>query len=121
MATFSIALVAACFLCMGLYGLAAPARLIAPFGVALHTPEARSEVRAVYGGFGIAIALLLALALGESELRAGVLWTTAAALLGMAFGRAVARVLGDKPTHFYPGWFYFWLELFAAALLIAAR
>ncbi|MET0286594.1 MAG: DUF4345 family protein [Polyangiales bacterium] len=121
MATLSIALVAACFLGMGVYGLVAPARLIAPFGVRLDSPEARSEVRAVYGGFGIAIALLLALALRESELRAGVLCSVAAALLGMASGRLVARGLGDKPARFYPGWFYFWLELFAAALLLAAR
>lgn len=121
MASLSIGLVALCFLGMGLYGLAAPSRLIAPFGVALPTPEARAEVRAVYGGFGIAVALLLALAaLNVGPLRAGVLWATAGALLGMAFGRAVSGLFGDRPARFYPGWLYFWLELCAAGLLIAS-
>ncbi|WP_342217371.1 DUF4345 family protein [Nocardia flavorosea] len=40
---------------MGLYALAAPARLVRPFGIAVGTTPGRSEVRAVYGGFGLAV------------------------------------------------------------------
>ena len=47
---------------MGVYALAAPAALIRPFGVTPETPTSRSEIRAVYGGFGLAIAAVLAYA-----------------------------------------------------------
>jgi hypothetical protein len=34
----------------------------------------------------------------------------------MAFGRLVARVQ-DRPSRFYPIWFYFWVETIVGALL----
>jgi hypothetical protein len=42
--------------------------------------------------------------------------TVGAALAGMAFGRLAAAVLGDR-TAFYPNWFYFLVEVAAAAAL----
>jgi hypothetical protein len=36
----------------------------------------------------------------------------------MAFGRLVAAVFGDR-TAFYPNWFYFPVEIIAAAALFA--
>lgn len=51
-----IAVVGLFFLGMGLYGLAAPRALARPFAIAVETPAARAEVRAVYGGFGVAVA-----------------------------------------------------------------
>jgi hypothetical protein len=120
MATVLIALVAVFFLGMGLFGLVAPAALIQPFGIALTGPEARTEVRAVYGGFGVAIGALLGFAAaGAPALRPGAVLAVAAALGGMAFGRLVARAV-DRPTHFYPSWFYFWVEVVAAGLLVVA-
>jgi hypothetical protein len=41
---------------MGTYALAAPAAIIRPFGTTLGGAASRSEIRAVYGGFGLAIA-----------------------------------------------------------------
>jgi hypothetical protein len=41
----------------------------------------------------------------------------AAALLGMAFGRLVARAF-ERPTAFYPSWFYFWIETLGGGLLL---
>lgn len=112
--------VAAFFLGMGLFGLAAPSKLIAPFGIDLDTATARTEVRAVYGGFGLAIGVLLALAAFDvGGLQRGVAITVAVALAGMAFGRLVAR-LRERPGRFYPSWFYFWVELVGAALLVTA-
>jgi hypothetical protein len=62
-------------------------------------------VRAVYGGFGLAIAgVLVFAAIADGDLRKGILITVGAALAGMAFGRLAAAVLGD-PTAFYPNWF----------------
>ena len=100
---------------MGLYALAAPARLVGPFDITLGSAAARAEVRAAYGGFGLAIAAVLVVALATSDLRTGILTTVAAALAGMAFGRLVSAL--DSRTSFYPNWFYFLVEAVAAAAL----
>src|SRR5690606_15566269 len=89
-----IVVVAVLFLGIGLYGPVAPAALVRPFGVAADTAEARTEIRAVYGGFGVAVAgLLIAAAADAGGIRTGVAVTVAAALLGMASGRLVARMV----------------------------
>ncbi|MFB1296469.1 DUF4345 domain-containing protein [Mycobacterium sp. pW049] len=102
---------------MGIYAFAAPGRLVAPFGVTLGSATARSEVRAVYGGFGLAVAVVLLLALADPTLRRGIVVTVAAALAGMASGRLMSAVDGRTP--FYPNWFYFLVETAAAAALFA--
>ena len=116
--TVVIVLAAVFFAGMGIVALARPAALIRPFGITLPSPESRAEVRAVYGGFGLAIAGMLALALTGHPAREGILITVAAALGGMAFGRLVSGVV-DRPTAFYPNWFYFLVESVAAAALLA--
>lgn len=111
--------VAILFAAMGLYALAVPAKLTAPFGITVTTAAGRSEVRAVYGGFGLAIAGALGwAALDTGELGRGVVPAVAVALGGMAAGRVISRVL-DSSVAFYPVWFYFWVETVAAAALIA--
>jgi hypothetical protein len=114
-----IGIIAVFFLGMGVYALAAPAALVRPFGITLREDASRSEVRAVYGGFGLAIAAVLAYAAAaDGGLRTGILITVAAALAGMAVGRVAAAILGDR-TAFYPNWFYFSVEAVAAAVLFA--
>jgi hypothetical protein len=97
-ATAVIVCVGVFFLGMGVYGLAAPAALARPFRMKIDSPESRSEVRAVYGGFGVAVS---------------------GALAGMALGRLVSRVL-DTSTSFYPVWFYFCVEVVGAGVLFLA-
>jgi Domain of unknown function (DUF4345) len=112
----AVTVIAAVFFAgMGVYALAAPARLVGPFDITLGSAAARAEVRAVYGGFGLAIAAVLAVALATPDLRTGILTTVAAALAGMAFGRMVSA--WDGRTGFYPNWFYFLVEAVAAAAL----
>ena len=119
MAVTVIGVIAVFFLGMGIYALAAPAALVRPFGITLGESASRSEVRAVYGGFGLAIAgVLVFAAIADGDLRRGILITVGAALAGMAFGRLVAAVLGDR-TAFYPNWFYCLVEAVAAAALFA--
>ncbi|NVN52503.1 DUF4345 domain-containing protein [Mycolicibacterium hippocampi] len=119
MVTAVIVITAVFFAGMGIYGLVVPDRLVAPFDITLGSAAARSEVRAVYGGFGLAIAAVLTLAVARPELRSGILVTVAAALAGMAFGRLVSAA--DGRARFYPSWFYFVVESgVAAALFIAA-
>ncbi len=115
---FAVTILAAVlFAGMGVYALATPARLVAPFDVTLGSATSRAEVRAVYGGFGLAIAAILMVALASPELRTGILLTVAAALAGMAFGRVVSAL--DGRTSFYPNWFYFLAESVTAAALFA--
>lgn len=117
MTTLVLVVMAVFFAGMGLYGLAAPGALIRPFGVTLPSATARTEVRAVYGGFGVAIAAVLAYAVADDALRGGIALTVAAALLGMAFGRLVARAV-ERPEGWYPSWFYFGVELLGGAVLL---
>jgi hypothetical protein len=117
-----IALAAVFFLGMGVYALAAPARMIEVFGIQLPERESRSEVRAVYGGFGLAIAGALAFAaISAGPMRTGIVVTVGLALAGMAFGRLVSAVI-EGGTPFYPNWFYFVVEaVIAGALLVTAQ
>ncbi|MCH9728854.1 MAG: DUF4345 domain-containing protein [Actinomycetia bacterium] len=110
-------LAALLFVGMGVYGLVAPRQLVAPFDISLGSVTSRAEVRAVYGGFGVAIAAILMVSLTSPELRTGILLTVAAALAGMAFGRVVSAL--DGRTSFYPNWFYFLAESVTAAALFA--
>lgn len=118
MATVVIVVVGVFFLGMGGYALAAPEALVRPFRLVADSPESRSEVRAVYGGFGVAVAAVLGVAAFDSALRSGVVVTVGAALAGMAAGRLVSR-LCDRGTAFYPIWFYWCVEAVAAGLLFS--
>jgi uncharacterized protein DUF4345 len=114
-----IAVVGVFFAGMGVYALAAPVTLVRPFGITLGESASRAEVRAVYGGFGLAIAGVLAYAaVAGGDVRTGILITVGAALAGMAIGRLASAALGDR-TAFYPNWFYFLVEAVAAAVLFA--
>jgi hypothetical protein len=115
-----IGVIAVFFLGMGIYALAAPAAVVRPFGITLGESASRSEVRAVYGGFGLAIAgVLVFAAVADGDVRKGILITVGAALAGMACGRLVAAALGDRMP-FYPNWFYCLVEAVAAGALFAA-
>ena len=109
-----VGIAAVFFAGMGVYALAAPQALVAPFRIELAAGAARTEVRAVYGGFGIGIATV------DPTAHGGVLLAVAVALYGMAGGRLVGRVF-DRPDAFYPVWFYFWVEAIAATALLIAR
>ena len=80
--------VSASFAAMGGIALVDPPRITRYFGISVLTSDMRNEIRAVYGGFGVAIAVML-IATSGTELAVGVRYTIAAALLGMAAGRAI--------------------------------
>ncbi|HTQ18337.1 DUF4345 family protein [Mycobacterium sp.] len=119
MATIVIAIMAVFFFGMGVVALAAPAAMLRPFAITLAEAQSRSEVRAGYGGYGLAMAAILAIAAVDSGFhRSGIMITVGAALAGMAFGRLASAVV-DKRTSFYPNWFYFLVETIGAAVLLA--
>lgn len=84
------------FAAMGAALLWQPEYLSRLTNVELTTVESRNEVRAVYGGFGIAMALALIIALVWSPLSPGICITIALALMGMAAGRGYSWYL--EPT-----------------------
>jgi hypothetical protein len=113
--------VAVFFAGMGLAALVRPAFIWAPFGVEPTTPDSRSEVRAVYGGFGLAIAALLVLTDDSAaDLRDGVLIAVAVSLVGMAAGRVVSALVEPRTLLRSPG-FFLLVEVGLAALTLAAR
>ena len=115
-----ILLVAFGFGAMSLAALARPADVLGQFGVAVETADGRNEVRAVYGGFGLAMAGLLAVsALGDPEIAEGLIVAVAFALIGMAAGRLLSAVR-ERPTGLYPVWTYFAIEVVSAAALLIA-
>ena len=92
-----VIIVAISFAGMGAAALVRPAVIWAPFGVAPTTPAARNEIRAVYGGFGIAVAIVLVVADNASAgFRDGALVATAVALAGMAAGRIAGFVVEPR-------------------------
>lgn len=106
------------FLAMGAYALAAPARVLAIFGVQVATVDGRNEVRAVYGGFGLAIAAVLLAALARPTLRDGILVAVGAALAGMAGGRLVAAAIDGSPSRI--PWLFMVIEAVAGVGLFMA-
>jgi hypothetical protein len=106
------------FVVMGIGALVSPQRVSRQFDIPTLTAAGRNEVRAVYGGFGLAMAAGLAAALALPGLRVGVCLTVAAALAGMAGGRLVSagidRTLGRLPA------LYLVLEAVMAAALVYA-
>ena len=103
---------------MGLFAFAWPERVVGFFGTPNLTVDGRNEVRAVYGGFGVAVAALLFGALAAPELARGIEITVAIALLGMAFGRIVSRVI-DGGAGRYP-WLFLGVEIALAVCLLGA-
>ncbi len=102
-----------------LIGLAMPQRVGATFDQPRPSAAGRNEIRAVYGGFGVAIAVLLAAVPSSPRLAPGALLAVAVALAGMAAGRLVSAAV-ERPETFYPSWFYFALESTMAVVLLAA-
>lgn len=118
MSDAAVLLAALAFAAMGVVAIAVPTRVTRQFNMPDLNAVGRSEVRAAYGGFGIAIAAALVAALLHPDLREGVCLTVAAALLGMVVGRiasaAVDRAIGRFPLT------YLVIEAAGAALLVYA-
>lgn len=120
MLTVLVYVVAAFFAGMGVYALATPAGVLGNFEVDVRSPEGRNEVRAVYGGFGLAVAAVLVVGAGASaSVREGVLLAIGVAVGGMAAGRLAGAAL-ERPRGLYPVWFWLGAEVVMAAVLLAA-
>jgi len=103
------------YLALGIAALVRPATLLGDFGLPAPSLDARNEVRAVYGGFPIAVAVLVMWSLTGAAQASGILLALAVASLGMALGRlvsaAIDRSIGRLPALFIG------IELALAAML----
>lgn len=117
LATVAPALAGLFYLALGLAALARPATLLAGFGLVAEGIDARNEVRAVYGGFPLAVAGLVVWSLSGTPHAVGILLALAVASLGMALGRLVSALV-DRRIGRLPAWFI-GVEV-ALALLLAA-
>jgi hypothetical protein len=109
------------FLGMGLTALARPAHVGSRFGTEVETLDGRNEVRSVYGGSGIAAAVLLAWAVFTDG--RGELWipsVIAVLCFGLAVGRLVSLV-ADRTRGSGVVWRYGGLELAIAVSLFASH
>ena len=111
--------VAVAFALMGIGALVRPTVVTRQFGIPALTVEGRSEVRAVYGGFGLAVAAMLVVAITTPDLRAGIAITVAVALFGMAVGRVVSAVIDRSLSKVVV--LYLVIEIVAGVLLVLAR
>ncbi len=100
-------------LTVGWVGLTAPQDLMDPLGIALSSPDARSEIRAAYGGMHLAIGLLLLYAAARPGSRTAGLWLVLCFMGGLTVGRLVSLVVDGVPGGFV-------LRLLAAEALAAA-
>ena len=112
---YAICILAVSFAIMGIGALLKPELVTTQFGISILSSAGRNEVRAVYGGFGIFMACALAVATIRPEMRSGICFTVAAALLGMAAGRLLSAFVDRK----FDNWpkFYCALEIILAAMI----
>ncbi|OYY90803.1 MAG: hypothetical protein B7Y45_06350 [Sphingomonas sp. 28-66-16] len=93
MLLIALVITACGFLFMGVAALAMPKRVTGQFGISTLDADGRNEVRAVYGGFGIAISAALTTALWVPSWRGPSAVAVAIALGGMASGRIFSAML----------------------------
>lgn len=86
-AKLGVGLTALIYLGLGLGLLAMPAELIAGVGIDAATPEARAEIRAMYGGLELGIGAWLLISLRHAERLGPALLFVALSLGGLGAGR----------------------------------
>jgi len=106
------------FIFMGIGSFFLPERVTAQFGIPALSTAGKNEVRAVYGGFGVLMGIMLIIALDVPHLRQGICLTVAAALAGMALGRILSSIF-DRHIDGFP-LFYMCLEAVLASVIFLA-
>ena len=105
------------FALMGIAAILKPRMVFAFFDTPAANPNIRNEIRAVYGGFGLAVAGILYWGAIEPTLSQGIYLTVAVSLIGMAAGRFISLIWerpGKWPVVFFA------VEIALALALISA-
>ena len=96
-ATALLVISALVFSSIGVYFLAMPDRAAASIGMKLTDDNARTDVRATYGGMVLGIALVFGLSAVKSTMLTSGLLTLVLVYGCMALGRGLALITGDRP------------------------
>jgi hypothetical protein len=92
------------WLWLGIMAFARTKHLLRGFGIETSVADSWNEVRAVYGGFPLAMAAILIVSLFAPVLTDGIAVCVGSAMLGMCLGRLVSgildRTLGRMPQIF---------------------
>lgn len=110
-------IVAVLFLIMALGAFYDPRQFLRWFDLRAETATARNEIQGVYGGFGLAMTLVLLLPYAMPDLKSGIAVAVGAALAGMAAGRVIG-LMRERPN----GWalLFLGIEAIGAAALFAS-
>jgi dolichol kinase len=100
---------------IGVSAIMRPKHLLRGFSIEAAVSESRNEIRAVYGGFPLAVAGLLLFSLTQPELSDGILTSLSICSAGMAFGRILSALM-DKTIGKHPLVFLI-LEVIVAVLI----
>ncbi len=111
-------LTALLFAAMGLAALLRPALVADLFSLGSLRSDMRSEIRAVYGGYGLVIAGLLYAASQSATLEVGIVITVACSLLAMAAGRLISLMIDGQLDRF-PAIFLAIEVVFGALLIVS--
>ncbi len=106
------------YLTLGTAALIRPETLLSGFGIGVQGRDGRNEIRAVYGGFPLAVAGLLGFSLLYARLSDGVLLALAVATLGMAAGRIISALI-DRGIGRLPA-IFIGIEVLVAAMIAAS-
>lgn len=117
-ASVIISVTAALFVAMGLMAIYDPVYTLSFLSAGDLGADMRNEVRAVYGGFSIAMGIALFISLRRSPLGKGIVVTVAMAVGGMAAGRLISLTI-EMPGTDWPIVFLA-IEVVSAALLYLA-
>lgn len=110
--------VALFFAGMGLSALIDPQGTLRFFSPPVFEADMRNEVRAVYGGYGLAVAALLLATFRWPAIATGARIAIAVSLLGMAGGRVVSLLIEPASSNWPLA--FIAVEVVLAAILLAA-
>jgi Domain of unknown function (DUF4345) len=119
MTTGLLIIAAAYFLWLGVLAMRRPRNLLRGFGITAPTADGQNEIRAIYGGFPLALAAVLLLPIVRPELLDGIVVTSAAAVLGMVAGRLVSAAVDRSFGRF--SLIFTAVEVAIATILIVAQ
>ncbi|MGB7412845.1 MAG: DUF4345 domain-containing protein [Thermosynechococcaceae cyanobacterium] len=111
-----IYLSAIAFAFMGLAALVQPARIPSLLGVYNISKDMKNEIRAVYGGFGCGVSLLLVASTLFPSVQKGIILSVSISLLGMAIGRIISFTIDGATGHF--PFIFLGIELVTGGLLL---
>ena len=110
-----VVLAALFYAALGLVALIRPGQILLGFGIEANGTDARNEIRAVYGGFPLALAAALVIGLYVPTWRSGILVCAALSTGGMTTGRAISAII-DRRIGRLP-LLFLGIELVIAALI----